>query len=140
MTELEPALVAAYLAANYRVLGAEAPFVLHVDVPSAPLAAFHAAHRVTCSALLTACNPASIPRSADVNAAAHRRLEAWLSGTGLQWVDAIGEDPAGTWAAEASVLVPGLEREAGERLARDFGQNAFVWAGADALPRLLLLR
>jgi hypothetical protein len=139
-TELEPELVAAYRAADYRVTGDGFRFVMHVDTASPGLAALHAARGATCSALLTACNPASEARPADENEAAQRRLVARLVGAGVGWVDALGADPRGHWPAEPSVLALGLDRDLAMSIAREFGQNALLWAGADAVPRLLTLR
>jgi hypothetical protein len=51
-----------------------------------------------------------------------------------------GADPAGVWAPEDSRLVFGIGWEAAARLAVDFAQNAMVCMGADAVPKLLMLR
>jgi len=139
-TELNPELVSAYRAAEYHVTGVVPHFAMRVDEPSPPLAALHAARGATCSALLTACNPASEAQRHDENVAAQRRLAARLAAAGVDWVDALGVDPSGHWPAEPSVLVLGLDPASAMSLARDFGQNALLWAGVDATPRLLLLR
>lgn len=49
-------------------------------------------------------------------------------------------DPSGAWPEEKSFLALGLDLETSQVLGREFGQNAIVWAGADAIPRLILLR
>jgi hypothetical protein len=139
-TGLDPDLVTAYRATDYHVTGAVPQFVMHVDEPSEALAALHAARGATCSALLTACNPASRAMDDDVNAAAQRQLAERLAADGVEWVEALGADPLGRWPAEPSVLALGLDCEAAILLAREFGQNALLWAGANAVPRLLLLR
>jgi hypothetical protein len=139
-SELPAALIAAYRAAEYRVSGVTPSFVLRVDVGSEPLAALHRARGVACSAFLTACNPGSRPLPAAANADAQQRLEAVLRDAGLDCIAALGTDPAGDWPGEASLLVPGLEREAAVRIAQQYGQNALVHAGTDATPRLVLLR
>jgi hypothetical protein len=36
--------------------------------------------------------------------------------------------------------VPGLTRTAAQQLGRQFEQNAIIWADADAIPELILLR
>ena len=139
-TGLDPALVGAYRTADYHVVGPETRFVLHVDESSPALAALHATARSTCSAWLTACNPASVLQSNDENAAAQRSLKQRLERNGDRWLDGFGADPCGRWPAEPGVLALGLDRDAAIEMARDFGQNALLWAGADAIPRLLLLR
>jgi hypothetical protein len=139
-TALDPELVAAYRAAEYHVTGAVPQFAMRVDEPSPSLAALHAPRGATCSALLTAWNPAGEARGRDDNLAAQRRLVARLAAAGVKWVEALGADPLGHWPAEPSVLALGLDHEPALSLAREFGQNALLWAGVDATPRLLLLR
>lgn len=75
-----------------------------------------------------------------MNAAAHARLGAELAAAGYRVVEGAGEDPDGRWPAEPSYLVLGMDLEAARELGRRYGQNAIVWAGADAVPELLLLR
>ena len=53
---------------------------------------------------------------------------------------ALGVDTAGEWPGEESVFVPGLDLERAKSLGVEFGQNAIVWAGPDAVPQLVLLR
>lgn len=139
-TNLNPSLIAAYRAAHYEVSGVTPPFVLHVDVASAPLAALHQARGVACSAFLTACNPQGVAVAPAVNAEAQRRLEAELHRVGYPCVAGFGRDPDGCWPGEASLLVLGLARDRAIRVAGRFEQNALVWAGADATPALVLLR
>lgn len=136
---LPPTLLAAYRAARYEVSGATPPFVLRVDEPSAALAQCHEHHGVRCSAFLTAWNPGSRPVAAGVNAAAQAALEERLRAAGHRLLAGRGVDRAGRWPPEASVLALGLEREAARLLGREFGQAGLVWAGADAVPRLVLL-
>jgi hypothetical protein len=132
-------LLAAYRATRYEVNGAKPPFVLCIDEPSAALAACHLAHRVRCSAFVTACNPGSRPASAAANEAAEAALEQRLGADGYRLLAGLGVDPARRWPAEPSVLVLGLERGAACEIAREFGQAALVCAGAEAVPRLVLL-
>jgi hypothetical protein len=51
-----------------------------------------------------------------------------------------GVDPAGEWPGEPSLLILSINLEAADVLGRAFRQNAFVWASADAIPQLVLLR
>ena len=138
-SSLSPALVALYRAAHYRVTGASPPFDLQLDVPSGALAACHRAHGVHCSAFLTAWNPHSVHVPAAQNARAAERLEQQLHSLGHHWLTGFGADAAGVWGAEPSVLVLGLARHAACAIGRDFGQAALVYAGRDAVPRLVLL-
>ncbi len=92
------------------------------------------------AAFLTACNPGSEPQPTEVNAQAHARLGAELTAAGYRLVQGAGEDPTGVWTAESSYLVLGMALDAAQEVGRRYGQNAIVWAGADAVPELVLLR
>ena len=136
---IEAATVQAYRETHYRVLGDDG-FTLVVDVPSPALLAAHRRHRVDASAFLTACNPHSVRQAAASNAEAQARLARELRSRSLAFVDGIGEHPHNGWPGEASFLVFGLALESAKVLGAQFGQNAIVWAGADAVPRLVMLR
>jgi len=136
-SRIAPELVAAYRAARYEVA---AGFDLAISTPSAALAAWHTGHGVSCSALITACNPASQPHSQQQNQNATRKLETALLRRKLAFSPTLALDSEGNWPAEPGFLIAGLAREAAMALGRRFGQNAIVWAGADAVPGLVLLR
>lgn len=135
-SRLAPELIAAYRAALYRVA---AGFDLVIDTPSSALAAWQAGHGVSCSALITACNPASQRQPEPLNQSATRQLEALISQRKLSFSPTLALDPQGNWPPEPGFLIAGLRREAAEALGRRFGQNAIVWAGADAVPGLVVL-
>ena len=61
-----------------------------------------------------------------------RRFAAFLRGRGI--------DPKGEWPDEASLLILGISFKDACALAAELGQNALLWNGADANPRLILLR
>jgi hypothetical protein len=63
-----------------------------------------------------------------------------LPGGKERMIEGAGYDPRGTWPEEKSFLVLGLDLETSRALGREFNQNAIVWAGTDAIPRLVLLR
>lgn len=134
------ALLAAYLAAHYRVTGTAAPFVLRVGHRSAELAALHLANDVNCSAFITACNPQGVVSSDSLNRASQQRLERQLSAMGVTFLAGLGEDPSGVWPGEPSVLVLGMSRSEAERIGREFGQLAIVWSAESAIPELVALR
>jgi hypothetical protein len=133
------ALLAAYVAAHYRVIGAPTPFVFRVGHRSAELAALHLANGVNCSAFITAWNPSSQARSEKVNHASQQRLESELTAMGLTLVSGVGEDPSGVWPAEPSLLVLGISRSDAERVGRAFDQLAIVWSGESAIAELVVL-
>ncbi|MGO9593542.1 MAG: DUF3293 domain-containing protein [Steroidobacteraceae bacterium] len=132
-------LMAAYVAADFKVTGTPTPFVLRVGKPSPELAAAYLANNVNCSAFLTAWNPNSVPQPEIINRASQERLETELTAMGLTLLAGFGEDPSGAWPGEPSVLVLGLSRSEAERVGRAFGQLAIVWSGETAVPELVVL-
>jgi hypothetical protein len=133
-------LAAAYRATDYVVEAPAGAFTLHVDAPSAELAALQRARGVRESAFVSAWNPRSVVTDAATNAAAHQSLLATLRAAGHEVLEAWGRDPTGAWPAERSVLALGITAESARRLAAGCGQNALLHAEADAVPRLLWVR
>ncbi|MFO1396955.1 MAG: DUF3293 domain-containing protein [Burkholderiales bacterium] len=138
-SDIDAGLVQAYRETHYRVLGTE-PFTLRVDEHSAALAAAHERFRSDCSAFVTACNPFSENVGAATNARRHADLGLELARRRLAHIEGIGQDPSHRWPGEPSYLVFGLKLDAARTLGRELGQNAIVWSGDDAVPRLILLR
>jgi hypothetical protein len=136
---VDAALLAAYRRTEYRVDDAGYAFVLRIDVPSEELRRCHDAFGVTCSTFITAWNPRSLPTPQAQNDSAMARLEQVLTAMGCRWLRGEGVDPDGDWPGEPSLLVLGLDEPAAVTLARRFNQNAFVWTGLDATPRLVNL-
>ncbi|NDY95121.1 DUF3293 domain-containing protein [Wenzhouxiangella sp. C33] len=137
LSRLDGALIAAYRAALYRIADR---FDLKIDQASPELAAWQLAHKVDCSALLTACNPAGQRVDERVNQSATAALAARIRRAHWPHSPTLGLDPAGRWPAEPGFLVGGLALAPARELGRLFDQNAIVWAGSDAVPRLILLR
>ncbi len=133
-------LIASYRAADYRAGSGSAAVSLHIDQYSESLAQLLAASGWQCAVFITACNPGSQPQSLAANRAADVRLRAELSRHTDQIIEGTGSDPSGAWPPEPSLLALGVELDVAEALGRQFGQNAIVWVGADAIPRLMLLR
>jgi len=134
-----PDLLHAYRETHYCVHG-EAPMTLKVDEHSPQLAVLHRRLRVASSAFITAANPFSNPCDAGSNAERQRRLADELAQLGLAAIPGVGQHPSNEWPGEPSFLVPGLSLACASALGRKYGQNAVVWCGADAVPRLILLR
>lgn len=139
MTAIDPVLRRKYEETEYRVLRDGGPFVLALGRPSAELARLYRERGAATAAFITAFNPYSQPATAQQNDAANARLREELARLGLDFVEALGSDPAGHWQ-EASFLVLGIGREQAEALGRAYRQNALVFAAADAVPELVLLR
>lgn len=136
---IDPRTVQAYLETEYRVHG-QPGFALRVGEASAALHAAHRFHHTDCSAFLTACNPFSAALDAASNAARQAALAAELTRRGLVFLHGIGQHPTNGWPGEDSFLVFGLALEAAKLLGRRFEQNGFIFSGAYAVPRLVLLR
>lgn len=138
-TTLSPHLVQAYRETHYQVHG-NPPWVLQVDQWSAALAATYELSGARCCAFLTACNPLSIDLPVEQNEQRQGQLADWLAMKGLTTLPGVGQHPTNGWPGEPSFLVWDLSRADAEALGHVWEQNALVWAGADAIPRLLLLR
>lgn len=138
-SHIDPLLIHAYRETEYRVLGVYA-MVLRPNVFSPELAMLHQVAAVDCSAFITAYNARSQPTGESINRQQQARLAEVLSARGLSTIDAMGVHPAGSWPGEPSLLVPGMSLEEARRVGVQFDQNAIVWSGADARPRLILLR
>ena len=108
-----------------------------MDRRSAPLAEWMHASGCRCAALLTAFNPASVQRTDSLNRASQAELEARLLQGGYALIQATAIDPCGGWPPEPSLLVSGLAKADALAIARDFGQLAILWCGADAIPLLV---
>lgn len=136
---IDDATLRAYRETEYRVHG-EAPLTLKVDQRSAPLAALHARLHVASSAFITAANPFSQPCDASHNDARQQALADELAQLGFSAIPGIGQHPDNGWPGEPSFLVLGISLDTASALGTKYGQNAIVWSGADAVPRLILLR
>ena len=139
-SRVSPVLIAAYRATHFCVNGVQPPFIMRVDESNADLASCYATHGVRCSAFITAWNPGSQPTTDAANAAAQHRLEALLREQHFQFIDGLGVDPTGQWEGEESFLVLGIDQEAACDVGRLFHQHGIVWAGADAVPHLIMLQ
>lgn len=131
--------VQAYLETAYHV-HARPPFALHIGQHSAALTLLHRTHGVDCSAFITAWNPYSKPTVAQENARLQQALVQSIQGMHLQALPGLGQHPSSQWPREESFLVLGLDLTRAKALGEQFGQNAIVWAGPDAVPNLVLLR
>ncbi len=142
-TGIPDSLIAAYCSTHYQAGFGPYAIVLHVDQYSEPLSQFFGASGHRCAAFITACNPLGVRQNPELNRAASARLRNRLNRCVPrpdEIIEGIGFDPSGDWPGEESFLVPGLDIETSRKLGEEFHQNAIVWAGADAVPKLILLR
>lgn len=54
-------------------------------------------------------------------------------------IEGLNIDPAGVWPTEKSFFIPEIDINTAKSLGQQFRQNAIVWIGRDAIPRLVLL-
>lgn len=134
---MDAGLLKAYLDADY-VVDAEPPVRLRVGVFSSGLARLMWAEGVSSVALVTAWNPGSRCLGKMANRIRQRTLEAGLRTIGTRFLPGRGVDPNGRWEAEESVLALGLGLETALDIGRRHGQNAVVWSGPEAVPRLVM--
>ena len=132
-------LVGAYVDTDYRV-AASPPFVLRIDQHSPALAEAYRRSHAMSAVFITADNPFSEITSDVENVANHIELGAQLRELTDNVFDGAGQGAAADWPPESSYLALGLCREQACALGIQFNQNAIVFAGADAIPRLILLR
>lgn len=142
-SDIAEGLITAYRAAYYRAGSGGDTITLRVDEHSEPLSLLFAATGHRCAAFLTACNPFGAVENLEANMKACADLRNSLDrhvARPEQIIEGESIDPLGKWPAEKSFLALGLDLETSQTLGMEFGQNAIVWAGAEAIPRLILLR
>ncbi len=136
---LSPDLIKAYEATEFHVK-AMPPFVLRVNRYCGSLGRLFKNWEATSAAFITAHNPHSLPLSAKENASRNKKLQADIKKLGFSSIDGFGRHPDGEWESEDSFLVLGISLDGAKELGATYGQNAIVWCGEDAIPRLVLLR
>ncbi len=140
-SEISADLIAAYRATHYRVgQGADA-FTLRIDTYAGALSRLYASSGCTCGVFITAYNPfGKDQKSPESNESAHTRLREELKVLPPgRVIEGAGADPSGT-RSEESFFALGLDLDAARDLGTRYKQDAIVWVGEDAVPRLILLR
>jgi hypothetical protein len=136
---VNPNLVRAYREAIYIVNEGNDAIALKVGEVSPALATLMHVHKATTAAIITAYNPYSEIQPEAENERMQATLVAALKLTATACFDAFGSDPQGMWDPEPSTLALGINLIDAERLADQFGQNAFIWINtADAFVSLRL--
>lgn len=95
---------------------------------------------VPAACYLTSCNPRGQVLSAAQNTSRMRVLRQALRLEDWQYLNGCGQDPAGQWPGEDSVLIWAMDVDTAVQWAEQCEQNAVLWIGADAIPQLLWLR
>ena len=139
-TQIHPDKVRAYLATDYRLGHTSHDIVLTTGQRSERLAVLFTASGVNCGAFLTAYNPRGTIQPDAANERGHTELASLLRERGLAAIEGSGSEEGTDWPSEKSWFALGLQLEPAEALGHRFEQDAIVWVGADAVPKLILLR
>jgi len=138
---ISPELRRAYLETDYRVGQGGQSFVLRIGEASPRLARLLAERGFESAVGITAHNPRSRILGREINETAHQRLVQRLAAApARQTVEGMNEGRGGLWPSEKSLWVPGMSLLEGLALAREFDQNAIVYAERDAIGRLAFCR
>jgi hypothetical protein len=138
-TNLSPELIQAYRETHYRVEGVD-PFTLMVGQVSAEVLKAFAKRGVKSCAFVTAWNPYSIALKPEENTILERKLNLHLNAQRLSHTPGEGVHPSNGWHGERSFLVWGVSEKNAREIAEAFQQNAFIWAGDNGIPDLILMR
>ena len=76
----------------------------------------------------------------EANEAAHECLGTDLRALSARVIEGAGADPSGAWPEEKSFFALGVDLDGARNLGNRYMQDAIVWVGADAVPKLILLR
>ena len=109
---------------------------LRIDVQSDALARLYQSSGYDCGIFITAYNPLGNAQSHDANDAAHALLGAELSVFAGKSIEGSGAASSGEWPEERSFFGLGVDLERARELGVRFKQDAIVWAGRDAVPRV----
>lgn len=135
-------LLVAYRRTRYTAETPAGTLTLYIGEANPALDELLIAHDCRDWAYLTACNPGSRMLSAADNRGRQQALEAQLSARGVTVYRGAGipdpeHDPH--WSPETSVLVLGIDPVAAARLARKYGQLAFVAGRLGEPPALFVV-
>jgi len=139
-TQIPAEKIQAYLKTDYRFRDGLDTVTLHIDRRSVELARVYASSGIACGVFITAHNPWGQSQSDGANDAANESLAAELAAASTKVFEGAGADPSGVWPAEKSFFAIGIDLDAARSLGARYKQDAIVWVGADAVPKLILLR
>ncbi len=132
-------LLEAYSNANYRVF-AKPPFTLKINQPSKSLKKLFDKQKENTAAFISPCNPFGILSSHAENLVMESILINLLKRKSKIYFKGVGEDPLKKWPEEQSVFIVNISQDDAITIGRQFKQNAIVWIGPDARPKLIPLR
>jgi len=135
---IDPTLYEAYRTTRYSALVDGEEIVLRVDTTNPALAALMRRHGVTGGCFVTAWNPRGEDCGEAENERANALLRLAIQAMGCHFFEGEGKGTSGDWPAETSYLALGCSGDDAKQLCTDFRQNAVLWFGTDAVPRLVL--
>ena len=109
---------------------------LFVGVFNQSLQVFLIKNNIQTWAMITAYNPGSRIRTETENKLMDRQLEQLLDEERFRFHAAEHRDPKGVWPAEKSFFIENIDLQSALTMARQFGQNAIVAGGREAVPQL----
>ena len=139
-TQIPDEKIEAYLETVYRFGQGLDAVTLRINRRSVELPRLYAKLDVTCGVFITAYNPLGQACAIETNDAANESLAADLAAISTKVFEGAGADPSGAWPEEKSFFALGVDVEVARSLGIRYKQDAVVWVGADAVPKLILLR
>lgn len=125
------AVMSAYISANYYFQSHDKDFCLFkINEPNKLLASIMTSYRCNNAVFVTAQNPYSTIKSADVNKQLQSKLISLLNDLQFQYIHGYSSDHYENWHEE-SVLIFGCDLKFACHIAKQFNQNAFVWVKKD---------
>ena len=134
-TDLDPALLAAYMDTDYMVSD-DPPLRLRIGERNDDARILLASFNVSTAAFITAWNPGSRRLTDEENEDRQAELLTEIEQRRLNYLVGVGEGK--DWQ-EYSYLVLGVSREDATALGRQFEQNAYVFLEIDGVPELVTL-
>jgi hypothetical protein len=139
-SEISPDKIAAYHATHYRVGTGADGFTLRIGERSPELRRLYHSGSQSCGVFITAFNPFGQIQGDAENETAHSHLGDDLGAASSYVIEGEGADAMGLWPAEKSYLALGVNEESARSLGKHWRQDAVVWVGEDATPKLIVLR
>lgn len=130
-------LIQAYTSTHYHVFSST-EFTLKIGQYSAELHALYSQTGTDSSVFITECNPYSEPLSNAQNKLTQQTLIENIEAAGYKFQHGEGKHTDTNWPGEKSIFILGHSKEASIDLGKEYGQNAVVWTGSNAVPELLI--
>jgi hypothetical protein len=130
--------IEAYLTTFY-LFGESFDKLIRIGTPSRDLQELYSLHGVETATFITAWNPEGSAASRPENDIRQRLLLRDLDAVSINHFDGLGQGE-GDWPPEPSQLLLGCTWLQAIHLGQHYSQNAIVWVGKDAVPKLVLLR